>query len=250
MSNFQDPWVIWEDKIKLKSKKEFEKIQYERKDDNGEWIIDEFSVPINTPWIGGDKKVVGTVAGNYNTSVITSGDVGNKLDLIPDPENPYDRNAIKVCYKGEQIGNLGQSRPFPKWNGSKVKSLLDEGFNVEARITYVLGGDRHLEKCKSYDEFIETLEMKFPLGVDKLTTKQKEQGWELLQKKQFNKLGELLCQELHNKGIGYSLFVTRNEQQENPEENPEERIEERIDLINKPSFTSTKGTKSDLSFYD
>lgn len=54
--------------------------------------------------------------------------VGDTLVLVREPENPYDRNAIRVEWQGEKLGYL------PRAENREVAVELDHGGRVEARI--------------------------------------------------------------------------------------------------------------------
>ncbi len=68
------------------------------------------------------------------------GDYGD-IELIPEPDNPYDPNAIKVIH--EDIGHIGY---VPKESTQKVKSVLDKDYEVEWKL---VGGKK---KYVDYDE--------------------------------------------------------------------------------------------------
>ena len=55
------------------------------------------------------------------------------LTLIADPANPHDRNAIKVLYRGHQVGHI--ARTETDWVRSKVRRRrLRRGVNVPGLI--------------------------------------------------------------------------------------------------------------------
>jgi len=54
--------------------------------------------------------------------------VGDPLDLIREPDNPHDPNAIRVEWRGEKLGYL------PRAENKTVAAELDRGGRVEARI--------------------------------------------------------------------------------------------------------------------
>ncbi|MCK9284769.1 MAG: HIRAN domain-containing protein [Rhodocyclaceae bacterium] len=54
--------------------------------------------------------------------------VGDALTLIREPENPHDRNAVRVEWRGEKLGYL------PRVENGAVMAELDRGGRVEARI--------------------------------------------------------------------------------------------------------------------
>lgn len=74
--------------------------------------IDE-SIPKSKPKSLNDryirKRMI--IAGSYycDESVLASLRVGSCFDLVAEPENPYDANAIKLVYQGEKIGYVAKS---------------------------------------------------------------------------------------------------------------------------------------------
>ncbi|HTJ97848.1 MAG TPA: HIRAN domain-containing protein [Rhodocyclaceae bacterium] len=54
--------------------------------------------------------------------------VGDALTLIREPSNPHDGNAVRVEWRGQQLGYL------PKAENQAVAAELDKGTPVEARI--------------------------------------------------------------------------------------------------------------------
>jgi len=54
---------------------------------------------------------------------------GDRLDLVREPDNPHDANAIRVLWKGQLLGYL------PRRENAAVARQLDRGAPVEARIT-------------------------------------------------------------------------------------------------------------------
>lgn len=60
---------------------------------------------------------------------------GDALRLERDPDNPYDKNAIKVCLQsGEQIGWLSKEL------ASNMTALMKGGYQIAAEITDLTGG--------------------------------------------------------------------------------------------------------------
>lgn len=61
---------------------------------------------------------------------------GHPLDLIPEPDNPYDKNAVGVWWsKDRQIGYLSAQV------AETVSPLISQGIPVSAVVTDVTGGD-------------------------------------------------------------------------------------------------------------
>lgn len=53
---------------------------------------------------------------------------GDALQLVREPDNPHDRNAIRVEWRGKQLGYL------PRVENQAIAVELDRGSRVEARI--------------------------------------------------------------------------------------------------------------------
>ncbi|MFA7279853.1 MAG: HIRAN domain-containing protein [Sterolibacterium sp.] len=54
--------------------------------------------------------------------------VGDVLVLVREPDNPHDANAIRIDWRGQQLGYL------PRRENSAVAAEMDRGGRVEARI--------------------------------------------------------------------------------------------------------------------
>ena len=54
---------------------------------------------------------------------------GDRLDLVREPDNPFDSNAVRIEWQGHQIGYL------PRRENLAVARRLDRGETVEARIS-------------------------------------------------------------------------------------------------------------------
>lgn len=55
--------------------------------------------------------------------------IGDLVELIPERDNKYDSNAVKVCFKGKQLGYL------PRSQNKHVAKILNAGHDAyEARI--------------------------------------------------------------------------------------------------------------------
>ena len=57
--------------------------------------------------------------------------VGDRLDLIREPENPFDPRAVRVEWRGAQIGYA------PRMDNIDLARLLDRGAPLEARILHL-----------------------------------------------------------------------------------------------------------------
>lgn len=54
--------------------------------------------------------------------------VGDALGLVREPDNPHDRNAVRVEWQGHMLGYV------PRKDNAAVSRLLDRGTRLEARI--------------------------------------------------------------------------------------------------------------------
>lgn len=54
--------------------------------------------------------------------------VGEYLTLVREPDNPYDRNAVRVEWQGHKLGYV------PRADNEAVARFLDRGVRLEARI--------------------------------------------------------------------------------------------------------------------
>lgn len=53
---------------------------------------------------------------------------GDRLDLVREPDNPHDAQAVRVEWRGEKLGYL------PRKENQAVAAEMDRGGRVEARI--------------------------------------------------------------------------------------------------------------------
>jgi hypothetical protein len=53
---------------------------------------------------------------------------GDSLDLIREPDNPYDRNAVRVEWRGHKLGYV------PRRENDAVARFMDRGQKLEARV--------------------------------------------------------------------------------------------------------------------
>lgn len=86
------------------------------------------------------SKVAGVTKNNKNGTsrqeLLKKCQTKDRLQLIRDPENPYDKNAIKVCLAtGEQIGFLRREL------AEELAPKLDSGKKIEAFVSEVTGGE-------------------------------------------------------------------------------------------------------------
>ncbi len=57
--------------------------------------------------------------------------IGDRLDLIREPDNPFDPRAVRVEWRGVQIGYA------PRLDNVDLARLLDRGEGLEARILHL-----------------------------------------------------------------------------------------------------------------
>lgn len=62
------------------------------------------------------------------TEVWDSLKVGDTLTLVREPDNPHDKNAVRVEWQGRQLGYL------PRLENQSIAVEMDKGTPVEARI--------------------------------------------------------------------------------------------------------------------
>jgi len=56
---------------------------------------------------------------------------GDRLELVREPDNPYDPNAVRIEWRGRKLGYL------PRRNNDAVARQLDRGAALEARVAQV-----------------------------------------------------------------------------------------------------------------
>jgi hypothetical protein len=74
--------------------------------------------------------------------------VGDPLGLVREPDNPYDRNAVRVDWRGEKLGYV------PRADNADLARQLDRGVKVEARISR-LTEDRDPWKRIRFDAYVQ-----------------------------------------------------------------------------------------------
>jgi hypothetical protein len=57
--------------------------------------------------------------------------VGDALDLVREPDNPHDRNAVRVEWRGRKLGYL------PQAENRAVSAELDLGTRLAARVSHL-----------------------------------------------------------------------------------------------------------------
>lgn len=111
--------------------------EYKAKDEaRKEWLKQRY--PDGDKWIF--TKVVGVSHknsdGSYRRKIIRRCRVPEELQLVPEPDNPFDSNAIAVCRaNGEQLGYLNQrlAADMHRWMGN--------GQQWVAVLTQIIGND-------------------------------------------------------------------------------------------------------------
>ena len=98
-------------------------------------------------------KVVGVTKLNRNGSdrqrIIRRCRVGEFLDLIPEPDNPYDESAVKVCrMTGEQLGYLAAGI------AAQLHGQIARGRHIDAEISSLTGGGRFSGKARGVNILI------------------------------------------------------------------------------------------------
>jgi hypothetical protein len=54
---------------------------------------------------------------------------GDRLELVREPDNPYDANAVRIEWRGRKLGYL------PRRDNTAVARQLDRGAALEARVS-------------------------------------------------------------------------------------------------------------------
>lgn len=77
---------------------------------------------------------------------------GTTLDLVPDPENKYDPNAIRIEFEQTMLGYV------PKRLSAEVSAVLESNDKVFCKISYLNKSAKPWEQCKvtilSEDELV------------------------------------------------------------------------------------------------
>lgn len=55
--------------------------------------------------------------------------IGDALELVREPDNPYDAKAVRVEWRGQKLGYV------PRRENVDIARLMDRGARLEARIT-------------------------------------------------------------------------------------------------------------------
>jgi hypothetical protein len=96
------------------------------------------SQSVGTPLRSFHTKVVGVTHRNADGSsrqkIIHNCSVGDRLELVREPDNHRDSNAIKVCWQGEQLGYISADIAF------RLADEIDRGGKFAASISDLTGG--------------------------------------------------------------------------------------------------------------
>ena len=80
-------------------------------------------------------KFITNVAGvSFRQRDVKQCEIGDKVKLVREPHNGYDKNAIAIFVGGRKIGFI------PKEKNSELASFMDAGGAVEARLLELVGG--------------------------------------------------------------------------------------------------------------
>ena len=89
--------------------------------------------------------------GLYDTRIYDYEFADYPVELVPEPENPHDPNAIRVMISGLQVAHIARDQT------DAVRCLMSSGKVLGIRATVehgdyrVLAGDTHRAKCYDYD---------------------------------------------------------------------------------------------------
>lgn len=92
-----------------------------------------------------DNKSVCFIENNYNICIITTDEpdysklvVGDELTIVQEPDNAYDKKAIKIMRGGMKIGYF-----FAHNLQTEVNQMLTDGAIIKAYLTQITPKDRH-----------------------------------------------------------------------------------------------------------
>ena len=74
--------------------------------------------------------------------------VGDRLDLVREPANPHDANAVRVEWRGRKLGYV------PRAENAALAWAMDRGERVSARIS-ALREHRHPRQRVEFEVFVE-----------------------------------------------------------------------------------------------
>lgn len=106
-----------------------------------DWTNNSFSVPIYDDFIRG----MWYYEGRNNSHWIN---IGDPLDLVREPENKYDRNAIEIYWKALKLGYL------PREDNLVLSNLLDRGMLLKADVKEVYANNSLHERIRINVEIV------------------------------------------------------------------------------------------------
>ena len=108
------------------------------------------------------SKIVGSTFIQNGQELLSALKEGDMLSLEPEPENPYDVNAIKVLNcEGKKLGFI------PKETAKSLQKDIKAGYTIIVLVSEVTGGDKKNVGCnilvnvweeiedETYSEFLE-----------------------------------------------------------------------------------------------
>jgi len=267
----KDDWLVWkdlEDQVKQPNK-EFIKIKVnipkEKKNKSGRYFFDSedkviktVDIPLNSPW----SKTIAGISFREGYTVYES-DVGKDLELVTDYNNKWDEDAIQIHFNNQNLGFCCQG-VYKQWTATKVKKLLEMGYQIKARILSVNGGIPEFEKLVNEpDKLLELFADKYVLNFEKTfdvvlkypnnPTKPIDKVSDLREKlnKEIDKdidINELLL-PLQNEWNLYKILleeIKKLQKEVNKEEvkniikNQPQKVEELVELIKLNKYTKIK----------
>jgi len=76
---------------------------------------------------------------SFHQDVVASRYVGERVHLVPDPNNEYDKNAIKVITDGKEL--LGWIPSYAHLNEQLKETYSDKEIErLDAEVTSIIGG--------------------------------------------------------------------------------------------------------------
>lgn len=74
--------------------------------------------------------------------------VGDELDLIPEPTNKFDPNAVQICYEDLESPNFIHLGYVPKKFSAEVAGLLEIGIDLNCIVEEINPEKKPWEMCK------------------------------------------------------------------------------------------------------
>jgi single-stranded-DNA-specific exonuclease len=79
-------------------------------------------------------KLAGVTYAKNAQTILPTLNSGTELELIREPENQYDKNAVRVEYDGDRLGFL------PAHVARELAHRIDEGENFTCHVAQITGG--------------------------------------------------------------------------------------------------------------